>query len=214
MANSPSKNGSVEEILASIRQAISADDAKRTLERHRNDARATAADKGPVANVTDVYGEDAETGEAEPVDDGDEVDVSPDQDVIEQAIEQALNGVRAELEGRRPTSRLGRTARMNDATSADSIAAQRAIPRARIAGTRREMVSPRRALLSGRAETQVSSSFDELAQAMITGNAAKLDRAVEEVLRPMLKTWLEGNLPQIVERLVRDEIERVSRGRK
>jgi hypothetical protein len=28
----------------------------------------------------------------------------------------------------------------------------------------------------------------------------------------MLKTWLEGNLPQMVERMVREEIERVSRG--
>jgi uncharacterized protein len=35
---------------------------------------------------------------------------------------------------------------------------------------------------------------------------------VEDLLRPMLKNWLEGNLPQMVERLVREEIERVSRG--
>jgi uncharacterized protein len=30
----------------------------------------------------------------------------------------------------------------------------------------------------------------------------------------MLKTWLESNLPQMVERMVREEIERVSRGRR
>jgi uncharacterized protein len=29
----------------------------------------------------------------------------------------------------------------------------------------------------------------------------------------MLKTWLDENLPEMVERLVRAEIERVSRGR-
>ncbi len=33
-----------------------------------------------------------------------------------------------------------------------------------------------------------------------------------EMLRPMLKTWLDDNLPVIVERLVSAEIERVARG--
>jgi hypothetical protein len=33
------------------------------------------------------------------------------------------------------------------------------------------------------------------------------------MLRPMLKSWLDDNLPSLVERLVRAEIERVSRGR-
>jgi uncharacterized protein len=33
-----------------------------------------------------------------------------------------------------------------------------------------------------------------------------------EMLRPMLKTWLDDNLPAIVERLVAVEIERVARG--
>jgi cell pole-organizing protein PopZ len=36
---------------------------------------------------------------------------------------------------------------------------------------------------------------------------------VSELLRPMLKTWLDENLPGMVERLVRAEIERVSCGR-
>jgi hypothetical protein len=34
------------------------------------------------------------------------------------------------------------------------------------------------------------------------------------MLRPMLKQWLDENLPAIVERLVRAEIQRVARGRK
>jgi cell pole-organizing protein PopZ len=36
---------------------------------------------------------------------------------------------------------------------------------------------------------------------------------VREMLRPMLKQWLDENLPAIVERLVRSEIQRVARGR-
>ncbi|TGV63965.1 DUF2497 domain-containing protein, partial [Mesorhizobium sp. M00.F.Ca.ET.149.01.1.1] len=34
----------------------------------------------------------------------------------------------------------------------------------------------------------------------------------EEMLRPMLQDWLDNNLPTLVERLVREEIERVARG--
>jgi hypothetical protein len=35
---------------------------------------------------------------------------------------------------------------------------------------------------------------------------------VREMLKPMLKAWLDDNLPILVERLVRTEIERVARG--
>ena len=34
---------------------------------------------------------------------------------------------------------------------------------------------------------------------------------MKEMLRPMLKAWLDDNLPSLVERLVRAEIERVTR---
>ena len=35
---------------------------------------------------------------------------------------------------------------------------------------------------------------------------------MREMLRPMLKSWLDDNLPSLVERLVRAEIQRVARG--
>ena len=35
-----------------------------------------------------------------------------------------------------------------------------------------------------------------------------------EMLRPMLKQWLDENLPAMVERLVRVEIERLARGKR
>jgi cell pole-organizing protein PopZ len=214
MANGSSQNATVEEILASIRKAISDDDAKRTLDRHpRNESR--GGDKRPVANVSSVYG-DKEPEVSEPIAElrGEELseEIGPDHDVIEQAIELALDGVRAELEsGRQALSRPIRPRQ-----GSDSPGGQRAIPRpTRATNVRREAIAPpRRALLSPRAETQVGASFDDLAKAMIEGNARKLDQVVEELLRPMLKTWLEGNLPQMVERLVREEIDRVSRGRR
>ena len=45
------------------------------------------------------------------------------------------------------------------------------------------------------------------------GRARTLEDLVKEMLRPMLKSWLDDNLPGLVERIVRAEIERVSRGR-
>ncbi len=44
-------------------------------------------------------------------------------------------------------------------------------------------------------------------------NARTLEDLVKEMLRPMLKSWLDDNLPGLVERIVKAEIERVSRGR-
>ena len=208
----PSQNATVEEILASIRQAISEDDARRTLEMHRADPR-SLAERRPVASVSRILAptepDETEVNAAvEPA--AAVVQPSFEQGAIELAIEQALDGVRAELEGgKAPVARL--RPRTADGAAA---AAQRTIPRAAVRGTalRREMPSPRRALLSPRADAQVSASFDDLAKAMIEGNTHKLDEVVENLLRPMLKTWLESNLPQMVERLVREEIERVSRG--
>jgi len=59
----------------------------------------------------------------------------------------------------------------------------------------------------------VDSAFNSLAQTVLVQNARTLEDLVREMLRPMLKTWLDDNLPGMVERLVRAEIERVSRGR-
>ncbi len=39
-----------------------------------------------------------------------------------------------------------------------------------------------------------------------------LEDVVAEMLRPMLREWMDSHLPNIVERLVRTEIERVARG--
>jgi uncharacterized protein len=40
-----------------------------------------------------------------------------------------------------------------------------------------------------------------------------LEDVVRETLRSMLKSWLDENLPGVVERIVQVEIERVIRGR-
>ncbi len=70
-----------------------------------------------------------------------------------------------------------------------------------------------RSLLSSTATAAVDSAFNMLAHTMLLNNARTLEDLVKEMLRPMLKTWLDDNLPGLVERIVRAEIERVSRGK-
>lgn len=64
-------------------------------------------------------------------------------------------------------------------------------------------------LLSPSAQASIASSFQALAA---TTSSETIDATVREMLRPMLKEWLDDNLPSLVERLVRAEIERVARG--
>ena len=68
-------------------------------------------------------------------------------------------------------------------------------------------------LLSAATTSAVDSAFSALAHTVMIQNGRTLEDLVRDLLRPMLKTWLDDNLPSLVERLVRAEIERVSRGR-
>ncbi len=77
----------------------------------------------------------------------------------------------------------------------------------------RHFSEPPAQLLSGATSAAVDSAFNTLAQTVLVQNARTLEDLVREMLRPMLKSWLDDNLPGLVERLVRAEIERVSRGR-
>jgi uncharacterized protein len=69
------------------------------------------------------------------------------------------------------------------------------------------------AILSRSTVSAVESAFNSLAHTVLSNNARTLEDLVKEMLRPMLKSWLDDNLPGLVERIVKAEIERVSRGR-
>jgi cell pole-organizing protein PopZ len=69
-----------------------------------------------------------------------------------------------------------------------------------------------RALMSSSTRSAVDHAFNSLANTVLGNNARTLEDLVKEMLRPMLKGWLDDNLPGLVERIVRAEIERVSRG--
>ncbi len=68
-------------------------------------------------------------------------------------------------------------------------------------------------LLSSASGARIGASFEALAESLMLRDPEMIERIAREMLRPMLKAWLDDNLPVVVERLVRAEIERIARGR-
>ena len=67
-------------------------------------------------------------------------------------------------------------------------------------------------LISAAAGAQIARSFSDLAEVFDGVQRQSIEDMAQDMLRPMLHDWLEDNLPTLVERLVREEIERVARG--
>jgi uncharacterized protein len=71
------------------------------------------------------------------------------------------------------------------------------------------------ALVAPEAAAAAASSVESLVRTLaertmrVHSGGPTIEDMVREELRPMLKTWLDANLPPLVERLVRAEIERV-----
>ena len=99
---------------------------------------------------------------------------------------------------------LGRMSRPATPASADHPVGERSDP----AGPMRQHGAS-----EGLVSAAVDAAFDTLAQTAQPRGGRTVEELVSELMRPMLKTWLDDNLPAIVERLVRAEIERLSRER-
>jgi len=72
--------------------------------------------------------------------------------------------------------------------------------------------APGEALMSRTTEASVADAFSRLGAARVVAQPQTVEDLMKELLRPMLKAWLDENLPALVERLVKAEIERVTRG--
>lgn len=78
------------------------------------------------------------------------------------------------------------------------------------------MIAPADALLSGQTVQMSSDVLSELARAIMDrremglGNKdITLEGMVREMLRPLLREWLDRNLPYLIERLVKKEIDKM-----
>jgi uncharacterized protein len=61
------------------------------------------------------------------------------------------------------------------------------------------------------AQLATSGMRDQLGSMPLGDAGRTLEDLVRELLRPMLRDWLDAHLPQLVERLVREEIQRMAR---
>lgn len=69
-------------------------------------------------------------------------------------------------------------------------------------------------VMSEEAATAAAEAFNRLSEDLFLrsmGGSDQMAATAREMIRPMLKAWLDENLPELVERLVREEIQRVAR---
>jgi len=232
-----SQEPSMEEILASIRRIIADDDAsktpQRTAEPPKPAVQPVAPPQGPSASPQNGQSESSapELHAEAPADSaaigsgGLEDHAADILDLTESMAAPMLGQpapVSASSFGPGPAPQFRKIEGYSDVSfdeAGEKPAVQRTIegsdPRfAAEAGEAGERDAGGRAqLLSSATSAAVDSAFNALAQTVLVQNARTLEDLVREMLRPMLKTWLDDNLPGMVERLVRAEIERVARGR-
>jgi cell pole-organizing protein PopZ len=202
-----SQEPSMEEILASIRRIIAEDDSEKPAQRPAEtasvelnpDAAATlpeaerAMDAPPPASPAARIG--ALSTSAKAARSSTVLDLTEPMASTSQSAAPAVDSSLASV---------------SPAPMDHTVAAEAVVSVSQSSGARDE---PLGGLMSNATSAAVDSAFNALAQTVLVHNARTLEDLVREMLRPMLKVWLDDNLPGMVERLVRAEIERVSRGR-
>lgn len=218
-ANEPT----MEEILASIRRIISDDDQESGTATAGGDAELEAA--GSEMKTVEEEGSAMAGSPAEAETEKMAAEMAPEEpDVLELTDE-----VGEEMSGEEPGDLSGQEVKAAESDAAESDAdivflekteeemdaefeakdeniepAEEPAPAAGKAGH----------LLSSQADSSVASAFSSLENFVLSTHSRTLEDLVQDMLKPILKDWLDANLPPLVERLVREEIERVSRGRR
>jgi uncharacterized protein len=214
-----SQEPSMEEILASIRRIIADDDANKSAQRTAEPAKSAPAPRPvaapapravpePAPSVAEIHDEDIAASApiaAEAEEAGDILDLT---ESMASMASPAFNA------GPGPASAAAPQFRKIEGFSEvgfNEAGSKPASARTDAAGLRSG--AGENGLISNATSAAVDSAFSALAQTVLVQNARTLEDLVREMLRPMLKSWLDDNLPGMVERLVRAEIERVARGR-
>ena len=200
---------SMEEILASIRRIIADDDASKTSQRAPEPARAAprAAAPPPPPPAPEPIEPEVEAPELDAaVPDGAQDENADILDLTELMAAPSFNSEPEPAPEPNPAPQFRKIEGFSDVSFDELEQKPAAAQEERGDGDRGQ-------LLSSATSAAVDSAFNTLAHTVLVQNARTLEDLVREMLRPMLKTWLDDNLPSMVERLVRAEIERVARGR-
>lgn len=179
----------MEEILASIRRIISEDDTPG--DEAEADAPAVAAAPAPVAKAPPPALEDDDEEELELV------------HKVEPAPKESVGDIDAYEKAEPPPVR-------NEPPPPRAAAPEpRPMPKPQPAPARDDD-----SLVSSPSAFAAASAFGQLSAAIAMPAAGRtLEDLVTELMKPLLKDWLDQNLAAIVEAKVADEVERIARGR-
>jgi cell pole-organizing protein PopZ len=215
---------SMEEILASIRRIIADDDtAKGTAKQSiRSIGEAATASPRPTTLSSRTMNSSRPVTASRPAMPEEEIDqmlarlhaASVPSERVDEAFSDDLDASEQMIMPEHPAPTA--SGHIVDAQSGDVLDDNPPAPPSRPASEPQRQVAEAcadGALISAATEAAVDSAFNTLARAVPAQNGRSLEDLVCEMLRPMLKAWLDDNLPSMVERLVRAEIERVSRAR-
>lgn len=201
MAKEAQKEPTMEEILASIRKIISDDEPKAPVRR------APPPAPEPVAAAVNDFEDDgfgfdeADADEAIFETGDDAFDELPDADMPEPATFEAVLGAARAAAAEPPPAEKPR---------------QPAIPRKPIAPTpETDMNATQRyqqtILTDDNTADAAAGALGKLISKMEMGGDNTIEGLVRELLKPMMKDWLDANLPKIVEEKVEAEVQRIAR---
>lgn len=177
----------MEEILASIRRIISEESGESESESGRPTEATVEPAGGDVLELTETIDDEPEPA-AEPLEQADELeDYDDDDEIVAEDV-------------------------FVDPGDEDADAWEKPgepPPAAPAAPEVERLVSPGAAALSAAAFANLAGP--RITSEMGVGASQTVEGLVCELLRPMLKQWLDVHLPSIVENAVRDEISRIAR---
>jgi cell pole-organizing protein PopZ len=194
MSEQTAPEPTMEEILASIRRIISEDDAPAAeAEEAPEAAAAPAPAPEPVAAAP------APEPEPEPV-----AAEAPEEDDVLELTEKVAEAAPAETHG--DIDVYPKEEPAPEPTPAPVVA--EAPPPAPV------HLEPEDALVGEPAAVAAASSFGKLSAAVaMPAEGRTLEDVTRELLRPLLKAWLDEHLPAIVQAKVDEEVERIARSR-
>ncbi len=190
MSDQASQEPTMEEILASIRRIISEDDAP-------------AADAAPEA-------EPAEEPAFEPAPAAAAAEPEPEDEVLD--LVDPLPPPPAETHGDLDVFTAPAPVAPEPAFEPEPEPVFTPAPAPKLAPA--SFAEPEDRLVSDYAAGAAASAFGGLAAAVsMPKEGRSLEDVTRELLRPLIKSWLDENLPRIVEAKVQEEVERIARQR-
>ena len=199
--NSSEQEPSIEEILSSIRQIISDEDDEAPQEVEEEEEVAVADPiRHEADDVLDLTEDDLIEDEPEPV-------FEPETDVYEELEPEIEETIEVEMRDAQNALDEIRSAKREEPAF---------VPEPEPAYEPEPAMAPSDILSSG-AQAAALGSLSKLTRKMPVNSSRSYDGGVtledivKEMLHPMLREWMDDNLPPMVERIVQKELEKLAR---